>query len=326
MAPIGGTQPVTRADRIRAAWDRFWFLPQGPTHLAICRIVICAAFYKWFCYDATLLPDVMRLISLGEAFHFPQGPHKYLPVASAETIELLHQALGVALLASAVGFATRISTFTACALLFYLSQAGNYGKLIHVYAIPIIVLGILALSHCGAALSVDRWLRSRWRLWRFAGGDGSPSGEYRWPLQFLRLYVCMVFFMAALSKLFASGPAWVTSDNLMLVIAATPDVQGCLPGWPTYPELNHWLAQQTTLLHFLAGGVLLGELLAPLALIPGRIRIVMVSGFVAMSLGFRYVLGPSFEELVLTYLLVFIPWDRIVAFVGRKVQPLRKRA
>ncbi len=216
---------MTRADRFRAGWDRFWFQPETPTHLAIFRSIRGGTHLWRVCCQDAFLEDLLRSISLGDAFHFPQGPLKYIPVASVGTIKLLHHALGVALLASAVGFATRVSTATACVLLYYLSQRGMYGKLMHVDAIPIIVLGIVTLSHAGAALSVDRWLRSRWKRWPFAARDVSPSGEYRWPLQLLRLYVCMVFCLAAMSKLVTSGPGWVTSDNLALVFAATPDNQ-----------------------------------------------------------------------------------------------------
>jgi hypothetical protein len=76
-------------------------------------------------------------------------------------------------------------------------------------------------------------------------------------------------------------------------------------------------------LHFLAAGVLLTELSAPLALIPGLPRVIAVTGFFGLNFGFRLFLGPQFDELIVTYVTVFIPWERVLAFAARQVRRLR---
>jgi hypothetical protein len=231
--------------------------------------------------------------------------------------------LGVALIAAAIGFATRLALLVATGVLFYMTIPGMYGKILNFQAVPILVLGILAFAPSGHALSIDRVLRRRLSWWPFGRADSDESGEYRWPVQFLRVFVCLVFFMAGVSKLVTSGPGWIMSDNLQILLVATPLNQGCIGSWPSYPELNAWIVQHPTLLHLLSAGVLLTELSAPLALVRGIPRVLAVTGFFALNIGFRIFMGPQFNELIVTYTVVFIPWENVFGFVARKLRRAR---
>jgi hypothetical protein len=306
--------------RFSVRWDDFWFRPDTPTALARCRIGICLGFFYYLFYKPFFLAFVLNSASLGDAFHFPLGLHQYLEPPSLATLKSLHTVLGVLLIAAALGFATRLALVAATAILFYITVPGMYGKILNFQAIPILVLGILAIAPSGDAVSIDSFIRRRWRLWPFGRAVTETSGDYRWPVKFLQVFVCMVFFMSGLSKMLTSGPGWIMSDNLQILLVATPVNQGCLGSWPSYPELNAWAVQHPNLLHMLAAGVVITELSAPLALLPGLPRAMIVAGFFSLNIGFRIFMGPTFDELIVTYTFAFIPWERVVGFVTRKLR------
>ena len=306
--------------RFAARWDDFWFRPDTPLALARCRIGICLGLFYVLVYTPNFLGFVLNSASLGDAFHFPLGLHQFLAPPSLETLNTLHTVFGVLLIVAAFGFATRLALILAAAILFYISVPGMYGKILNFQAIPILVLGILAISPAGDAVSIDSLIRRRFRYWPFGRAEAGTCGDYRWPVKFLQVFVCMVFFMSGLSKMLTSGPAWIMSDNLQILLVATPMNQGCLGSWPSYPELNAWIVQHPNLLHLLAAGVVIAELSAPLALIPGIPRIAMLAGFFSLNIGFRIFMGPTFDELLVTYTFAFIPWERVVAFVTRKLR------
>ncbi|MBA3502837.1 MAG: hypothetical protein M4D80_07345 [Myxococcota bacterium] len=309
--------------RFAVRWDDFWFRPETPIALARCRIGICLGFFYYLVWTPNYLAFALNSASLGDAFHFPLGLHQYLPTPSLGTLDTLHTVFGILLVAAALGFATRLALVTATAILFYMTIPGMYGKILNFQAIPILVLGILAISPAGDAVSLDSVLRRRFKRWPFGRAEAETSGDYRWPVQFLQVFVCMVFFMSGLSKMLTSGPGWITSDNLQILLVATPVNQGCLGSWPSYLELNAWVVQHPNLLHALAAGVVITELSAPLALIPGIPRALMVSAFFGLNIGFRIFMGPTFDELLVTYMFAFIPWERVVGFVTRKLRPAR---
>jgi hypothetical protein len=306
--------------KLAGRWDDFWFRPQSAIALARCRIGICLGLFYYLVYKPNFLAFVLNAGSLGDAFHFPLGLHQYLAPPTLETLSTLHTVFGVLLVLAALGFATRLALIAATVILFYITIPGMYGKILNFQAIPILVLGILAIAPSGDAVSLDRLLRRRFGFWPFGRAESEISGDYRWPVQFLQVFVCMVFFMSGLSKMLTSGPGWITSDNLQILLVATPVNQGCLGSWPSYPDLNAWIVQHPNMLHVLAAGVVIGELSAPLALIPGIPRAVMVTGFFSLNIGFRIFMGPTFDELLVTYTFAFIPWERVVGFVTRKLR------
>jgi len=65
-------------------------------------------------------------------------------------------------------------------------------------------MGVLALSRCGDAFSLDRLVRAR----RHAEAP-PPSGEYRWPARMILLVMSCVFFaIELLFPLSLSFPPW----------------------------------------------------------------------------------------------------------------------
>ena len=319
---LGVTVSGSIYQRVAARIDRFLFEELAPTRLAICRIIYYLALYWLFFVRPSLIDPQAMSMSLPDEFFFPQNAFRYIPIASPETRDLLAVVLQIALLLAAAGFLTRITSAIVFALLFYLlSVPGMYGKFILIYAIPIIVTGVLACSRCGDALSVDRWIRARWSRWPLVSDDAQPSGHYRWPLQVICVYLVMVFCFAALSKLVTSGLAWALSDNLSLLLRTTPQNQACtaVGGGGRIPELAAWVAERPGLAKVLALGVLATELSAPLALCSGIIRYLVLAAMAMSTLSFYYLVGPDAWPILFVFCF-FIPWER-----WRQLPGLRRR-
>lgn len=273
--------------------DSFWFSPRRPEPLALCRIVFCGALFALYAgedfrFAAALAPLHWEPISF-VALLAPGPP-------SAAAVGVLQVIWKASLLATALGVATRPASaiaFLGAAWLF----ATVYGvaRTSHEMAAATLALGVLALSRCGDAWSVDAALARR-------RGRTAPeaSAEYRWPIQLVRVVVCLTFFGAGVSKLRDGGLAWIFSDSLQLLIA-----ERALP-------FGLWIASHPLLCRALAAGVVLVETLHPLALVSPRAAALLVPASFGMLLGFRAAMGVPFWPLAALHVF-WIPWDRLLA-------------
>jgi hypothetical protein len=311
--------------RLAAGWNDFWFRPETPTSLGACRFLFFIGLFAFYGLDmgpGDTDMDIAFRLGLRESFHFPVGLLKFLPEASPTTAHGLYIVLRVAILLSAVGLMTRLSTVVAFALHAYLMSLVNmYGKMLFPSAVGVIMLGILAASSAGDSLSLDAAIRKRWARWPF--GKAEPparSSAYRWPVQLVRVYIVMVFFFAGLSKLRYGGLEWIFSDNLANLIVSYPQGQGCRYAFPLSPELNMWIATHSTVARLMAASVIVVELGSPLALRSGWVRYVAVAAFVGVGVGFLWLLGMVFFEHELGYLVFFLPWGRLVERIARRAR------
>src|SRR5580704_7755962 len=101
---------------------------------------------------------------------------------------------------------------TAAGLCFFLLGLPScFGKIHHLDGFPVLLLGILALSRCADALSVDRALRSSRALPSGREMRSKPearaevSWQYGWPLRLGQTLFLLVFFAAGCAKLYNSG-------------------------------------------------------------------------------------------------------------------------
>lgn len=285
---------MTRACDASAGWYAFWFRPAPPEGLALCRILFCALLLvlyggEDFTFVATLAPLHWAPVSFF-AIAAPGGP------PSGETLALLQGVWRVALAASLAGLATRVSTAVACALgLWLIGLTYCVSRPSHEMAAAAIALLVLALSRCGSAWSVDALLARR----RGRARPPAWSGEYRWPIQLVRVVISLAFFTAGLSKLRGGGGlGWIFSDTLQLTIA-----ERALP-------LGLWITQWPWLCRAFAAGVVCIELLHPLALFSRRAACVFVPGSLLLLLGFWLGMGIPFWPLLGLHLF-WIPWDAV---------------
>ena len=280
-------------NKIEDVWNHFWFQPEPPQALGVCRLLFFGGLFLAFVgTDFSSIPRVAEVLWLPTSFYrflFPHGP---LPATATLWIEVIWK---ISLLTSAAGLLSRFSTLVAGLLgLYLIGLPYNFGKLDHSMAVAGLVLIMMPFSDCGRVWSADQWIAGwRRRPWRPLLGE-----EARWPIQFARVAITLLMFSAGLNKLRTSGIPWVTSDTLQnyLLFEQAP--------------VGLWLAQWPLVCHFVAASALFTEFTYPVALISKRLARVWVPTGMAMFTGIHFMMNISFFFLV--YLNFFwLPWGRL---------------
>ena len=298
---------------VRGWWMRFWFEPVGPLNLGFCRILFFGAFFLFY-----LRSDFSAWGEVSESFWMPVGIFKVLPLSalSGSLLVAMQTIWKISLALSCIGIFTRPSTITSFVLgMYLLGLPQSFGKIQHNDALVVIVLGIMALSRCGDAYSIDQLM---WRG-RQRGGSSSErlraSGEYTWPVRAVWVTFALIFFAAGVSKLRHSGLEWIFSDNMAtLLIRSVEDAYALLP-WGVYLTQYSWLPQ------LLAAGTVAIEISYPLALFSRKARWIIVPSVFFMQIGIWVFLGPPFPEFLICNLF-WVPWDRISHKLTRRFHKL----
>lgn len=97
--------------------------------------------------------------------------------------------------------------------------------------------------------------------------SGTARRQWGWPVTVGLAAICLAYFVAGLSKLVASGLAWVFSDNMRYVMAAA-----VRSGKPMLPAIAEYAAERAWLSRAIAASILGFELMVPLALVWARSR------------------------------------------------------
>jgi hypothetical protein len=278
-----------------ANWHRYWFTPETAEQLALVRVVSYGLlFASYLPLDdrgwTQVSPVFWMPISL---FHILSGPPRN--VAMIGILQILWK---VSLLASAIGFVSRVSMPTAAALGFFLLGLPNcFGKIHHLDGFPVLLLYILAVSRCADALSVDRALRGSREM------RTGVSAQYGWPVRLAQTLFLLVFFAAGCAKLRNGGFAWMTAANMRSIWL------GELFTHTPPPALGGFLAQSTWLSQFAAVATVMIELSALPALFFRRLRVLTVVGLLVMQTFIALMLGVYFTPHLVGYAL-FLPWER----------------
>ncbi len=291
---------------LRERWIRFFFKPVGPRNLGLCRVLFFGSCFLFY-----LPQDFSAWASVGDSFFDPIVLLEvlHLPVLSSDQLLVVQGVWKVSLALSCIGLLTRVSTMSSLILGVYLLGLGNnFGKIYENETLIVICFGIMALSRCGDAYSIDRLIR-RWRQRSsFRVMHPRMSGDYTWPVRTVWMVFTLIFFASAVSKLRHSGLEWIFSDNLAIsLILAGYHVSDAEPlvTWGLY------IAQYAWLTRLLAAGSLVLELACPLALFSSRARWVIVPSILLLLIGFRVFLGPTFVPPYLIGSLFWVPWDRV---------------
>jgi hypothetical protein len=214
----------------------------------------------------------------------------------------------ISLALSCLGLFTRASTVSSFIFgVYLLGLPQNFGKTHHDDALVLIVLGIMALSRCGDAYSIDQLIR------KMRGGSNPSvqppqvSGEYTWPVRAVWWIFALVFFAAGVSKLRHSGMEWIFSDHMAItLIKANYHTSGIDPPVPW----GLFLAQYSWLTWLLAAATIMFEVGYPLALFSRRARWVIVPSTFFMQVGIWVLMGPAFYTFLICNLF-WVPWDRV---------------
>ena len=162
--------------RLHERWEIFWFEQASPVNLGFCRILFFGALFALY-----LPQDFVAWAEVSPVFWKPIGLFRrlHLPVLSAPLLAVIQAFWKVTLGLSCIGLFTRCSTVTSFILgVYLLGLPYNFGLLSHSNAILVLVLGIMALSHCGDSWSVDQLLRRGWRRGEPSVSHPLISGEY----------------------------------------------------------------------------------------------------------------------------------------------------
>lgn len=289
---------------LRERWTHFWFAPEEPTNLGVCRLLFFGAMFLYY-----LPVDFSAWGEVSRVFWKPTWLFRFfaLPAFSPETLSVLQIVWKGSLLFACAGLLTRSSTLAAFILGTYLlGLPQNFGKIRHSDAILVFVMASLALSHCGAGWSVDR-LISQWRRPGASPPYPAVSGEYTWPVRIVWLVMALVFFAAGVAKIRHGGLEWITSDTLAIMLVDAHYQVGRID--PTV--LGLYLAQYSWLCHALAALTIILETSFPLALVSRWARRFLAPAVLGLQIGIRICLGPSFEQYLFCYVF-WVPWATMI--------------
>jgi hypothetical protein len=288
---------------LRQRWNQYWFEASGPSNLGLCRIVFFGTMVVLYLGINSGLwatvPDVFWMpITVFDALS--------LPVLPREALWWLDRIWLLSLALSCVGLLTRSSTLVAFLVGAYLlGLPHNFGKTHHSDAILLLTLGVMALSRCGDAWSLDQIIRRRRGTADATRRTPRTSGEYTWPVRLIWALMAVVFFSAGVSKLRHSGLDWIFSSNLHFQLLRHRYSHVALSG------LAPLVAHSVAFTKVMAAGSVALELSAPLALFSRRLRLLIVPGLLLLQAGIWALMGVSFTQYLAVYIF-WVPWDRLV--------------
>ena len=291
-------------------WDRFWFAPAPASTLGTCRLLFFGSLFLWqwqhdFSAWGRFSSVFWMPIWLFETAHVPQ-----LSVPAIAVVQALWKA---SLLMSAIGLFTRSAMAVAFVLGTYLlGLPHNFGQTQHFDTLVVFATGALALSRAGDACSLDALIAAASGR---SSSDPPDDGEYRWPIRFVWVAMALIFCAAGISKLRHSGLDWIASDSLALLLLRQQ--YHISDGEP----LTRWgilAARHGAVARTLALMSVSIETLFPLALVSRRARVLLVPAGLAMLVGIRVLMGPTFEQFMMCYVF-WVPWERVTAALRGRI-------
>ena len=299
--------------RLRRAARAFFFGKASPTGLGICRFVFYGVI---FCVYADA--DFSSWTEVPETLWHPIFFFDFfrVPVFPDEVLRILGVTFRVSILFACLGLLTRpAAAFSFVAGCYLFGMQNSFAKTHHMESLLLLVFCVLCFSRCGDGFSLDAWLRRSWRRWPFGSLPEGKHPGYGWPVKLVRVLFVLVFCAAGASKLRNSGLEWIASDHLAILL-----VSKALAGDRIDPPLvwvAFWLWTRPVLCSLLACATVFLELLAPLALVNGYVRAVVVPGLFLMMCGFWLVMGIPFPQWLAVFVF-WIPWEGMLSSDGKE--------
>lgn len=284
-----------------SGWMTFWFEKSSPLNLGISRSIFFGLMFLYF-----FRVSFKEWAKVSPVFWKPHTFFRLLrvPLLGYKTIFVLEIAWKILLLTACLGLATRFTTLASFLIGIYLLGIPNcFMKIRHNYGLPIILMGILAVSKCGEGFSLDHLLF----LNQQSGAVSMVSADYTWPVRMCWLVMALTLFNSGYSKIKKSGWAWARAENLSVILRGMhywSVVEEPLVRW------GLWIAERPALCWFIGVSTLIIELGYPLALIWPEMRWFLIGSSVFMFLSFRVLMGPDFITFAICQVF-WIPWDRL---------------
>lgn len=291
--------------RLTRSWMDFWFAPASPVDLGAARLFFyCGVLLAYGGTDFSAWGDVSSSFWMPIPLFDALGLQPLSPAG----LSLARILWCIALVSSAVGLRTGLSTRVAFVLgLYLLGLPHNFGHTFHFDSTLVIAMGILACSRCGDAWSVDAMRR---------GSQPPPSGDYRWPVRAVWLAMALVFLPAGIAKLRYGGVEWMLSSNLSITLMrAAYHVSDADPigGLGLFVARHEWLSR------LVAIGTVVVELGFVSALFWRRARLVFVPAAFLMLVGIRVMMGPTFGGFLVLNVF-WVPWAALAAVATTRLR------
>ncbi len=286
-----------RPKRSRAlvdAWSAFWFTAEPAYTLGLVRIGFGLLTVVW---ALTLFPDLSRVFGdQGAAPVYAPRDFQWsiFGLWSGETALRVGWAL---LLAAAIALMIGWHSRIAAIVVFVLIYSFNRRVAVIVNAgdtIIILIALVLALSCCGAALSLDQRRRT--------GSFWSAQTSARWPVRLLQVQMTLIYLVAVQAKL--SNKSW--DDGSASFYAWRTDGKWALL------EAPQWLASNAVLVNMATWGTLVIELALAILVWNRRLRPWVLAVGVVMHVTMMVTLNVAYFSLAMFVLyLAFIPPETV---------------
>ncbi|BBZ30202.1 hypothetical protein MMAD_44970 [Mycolicibacterium madagascariense] len=273
-------------------WTTFWFGPQPAYPLGLVRMAFGLLAVIW---TLAALDDVRRVFGTGgPSARYVLRDYQWtvFRIWTSDTALLI--GWGVLLLAAIalmVGWHARVAALLVFVLLYSFDRRGLY-----LYnagdALIVIIALVLALSSCGAALSLDQRRRT--------GSFWSAQTVAPWSVRLLQVQLSLIYVFAAQAKL--SDRTWV--DGSAMFYAWHTDGKWAML---TAPD---WVSSSAVLVNAISWGAVLIELAIAVLVWNRRCRPWVLAVGVVMHLLMMLTLNVGLFSLAMYVLyLAFVPWD-----------------
>lgn len=233
-------------ERLWLAWNSFWFTNQSPVPLALFRILM-GLLVLAFCWgtkdNAATFFGQKAIVSPDTSTDWFGAP--MLSVFSGDDVQLIYSLLWISGTCLTLGLFSRISAFVVYLLLLSLQSLDCF-VFYNIIELLLLMCFYLALSRCGAALSLDR-LISVWLPGKAHFGPARPGSIVG--QRVIQIQVALLYWSAFASKL--NGGCWVDGTALCYITQSNVFQQFIYP-WDI-------VASQTWLLKSLTWGTVVVE-------------------------------------------------------------------
>lgn len=306
------------ADWLRAAadgWNRFWFTPRQPQTLGLIRILAgTMLLYSHIVWSLDLMafvgpdgwvkPEVSR-----ELFARTTAWSLLWHIRSPAALWAVHIAGALVLVGLVVGWHSRVMAVLAWLLtVSYCHRASQ--ATFGLDQITSMLAMYLMVGPCGAAYSIDRWLRAR----RDATQESPrPSIGANVATRLIQVHLCVIYLFSALGK--TRGQMWWDGSAVWYAVANYE-----------YQSLDvTWLVHFPWLVALLSHVTLFWELFYCVLVWPRWTRPVMLSLAVAVHGGIALCLGmATFGIAMIIANLAFISPEQVQRWIDGAGSRLRR--
>lgn len=280
-------------------WRTFWHAPGSALNLAVARVVL-AATALWLVLSRWDLPSVLEFPAEVWSQVTAERRARFMMVFGPGVERVLYALLHVSLTGALLGLFPRLSCFASGVLLYHFAPFETLIRTPNPYlrglTIPTLGLLILSFAPCG----------DRLRLVPSARADREPA-DYTWPLRLVQVLLCQIYLFAGYAKLFESGLAWLTADNIRGWLLTLN--QGLAVDPPS--SWGAAVAEVPAACAAIAWGGIVFELAFPLVLFSRAARRVILPVAVLFHVANAVLFRIVFQNLPL--LLLFVDWDGLRA-------------